>query len=153
MHGNFQWGLYALRHGGHISMEARRQEWLVRLWKFLRMRIYQIEKPEQLGRPRSVLVTSRAQRAGPTITVASAVATCGWSAGTGEACSLSWSQQRGSSTRMATRWSSHRPACSVRYRSPHVSLSANDPFLRAPAHFALTVHTFCRQMSTSLRDP
>ena len=29
---------------------------------------------------------------------------------------------------MATRWSSHRPACSIRYRSPHVSSSANDSF-------------------------
>ena len=29
---------------------------------------------------------------------------------------------------MATRWSSHRPACSIRYRTLHVSSSANDSF-------------------------
>ena len=36
-------------------------------------------------------------------------------------CSLSSSLQRGWFARMATRWSSHRPTCSLQYRSPHVS--------------------------------
>ena len=34
----------------------------------------------------------------------------------------------GWSARMATRWSSHGPECSLRYRSLHVSSSANDSF-------------------------
>ena len=45
-----------------------------------------------------------------------------------ESCSSSSSLQRGWSARMATSWSNHRPACSIRYRSPHVSSSANDSF-------------------------
>ena len=45
-----------------------------------------------------------------------------------ESCLSSSSLQRGWSARMATRWSSHRPACSIRYRSPHVSSLANDSF-------------------------
>ena len=45
-----------------------------------------------------------------------------------ESCSTSSSLQRGWSARMAARWSSHRPACSIRYRSPHVSSSASDSF-------------------------
>ena len=56
------------------------------------------------------------------------VASCGWSYWQRrlDSCSSSLSLQRGWSARMATRWSSHRPACSLRYRSPHVSSSAND---------------------------
>ena len=48
---------------------------------------------------------------------------------------------------MATRWSSHRPACSIPYRSPHVSSLAKDSLtnwqsLLVPAHVALTIYTF-----------
>ena len=61
-----------------------------------------------------------------------------------EGCSPSSSLQRGWPARMATRWSSHRLACSIRYRSPHVSSSANDSFKKfTGAHcVALTIHTF-----------
>ena len=45
-----------------------------------------------------------------------------------ESWSSSSSLQRGWSARMATRWSSHHPACSIRYQSLHVSSSANDSF-------------------------
>ena len=36
-----------------------------------------------------------------------------------EGCSSSPSLRRGWPARMATLWSSHHPACSIRYRSPH----------------------------------
>ena len=45
-----------------------------------------------------------------------------------ESWSSSSSLQRGWSARMATRYSSHRPAWSIWYRSLHVSSSANDSF-------------------------
>ena len=47
-----------------------------------------------------------------------------------EGCSSSSSLQTSWSARMATRWSIHRPTCSIRYRSSHVSSSANDSFKR-----------------------
>ena len=61
--------------------------------------------------------------------------------------------QRGWSARMATRWSSHRPAWSIMYRSLHVSSSANDSFkkFRAPAPVDLTIHTFCTVYRTAGR--
>ena len=85
------------------------------------------------------------------ILAASAVASCGWNYWQRrlESCSSSLSLQRGWSARMATRWSSHRPACSIRYRSPRVSSSADDSFktfaggrpLASPSPFTL----FARQ--------
>ena len=92
--------------------------------------ITRFQKQQQLGRALtacSSIVTSRAQRAWPR-SAASAVASCGWNYWQRrlDSCSSSSSLQRGWSARMATRWSSHRPACSIRYRSPHVSSSAND---------------------------
>ena len=69
------------------------------------------------------------------ISAASAVASCGWNycwwitwQRRLESWSSSSSLQRGWSARMATRWSSHHPACSIRYQSLHVSSSANDSF-------------------------
>ena len=64
------------------------------------------------------------------ISAASAVASCGWNYWQRrlECCSSSSSLQRGWSARMTTRWLIHRPACSIRHRSPHVSSSANDSF-------------------------
>ena len=94
------------------------------------------QKPQQLGRvwiARLSIVVQRAQQAGPDL---SGQRCCGKLrlkpllvlAKRLENCSSSSSVQGGWSARMATRWSSHRPACSMRYQSPHVSSSANDSF-------------------------
>ena len=93
-----------------------------------------------------MLVTSRAQRAGPNRSgqrcckLRLKLLPC--STGEEEGCSSSSLLQTGWCARMATRWSSHHPACSIRYQSPHVSSSANDFFLWAPARVVLTTHTF-----------
>ena len=105
------------------------------LRKFSRMRNYQISKTATAGPGAdsaacSSIVTSRAQRAWPR-SAASMLQAAAETSGKEDSiasCSSSSSLQRGWSGRMATRWSSHRPACSVRYRSPHVSSSANDSF-------------------------
>ena len=92
--------------------------------------------------------TSRVQRAGPDLSgqrcskLRLKLLPC--STGEEEGCSSSSSLQRGWSARMGTRWSSHHAACSIRYRSPHVSSSVNDSFLRAPACVALTGSPFAR---------
>ena len=106
------------------------------------------QKPQHLGRAPTAclsIVTSCAQRARPNL---SGQRCCKlwlkhWQRRL-ENCSSSSSLHRGWSVRMATRWSSHRPACFIRYRSPHVSSSVNDSFtkFRGPAHVALTIHTF-----------
>ena len=77
--------------------------------------------------------SSRAQRASEpspiSSSAASAAASCGWNYWRRlESWSPSSSLPRGWSARMATRWSSHRPARSIRYQSLHVSSSANNSF-------------------------
>ena len=86
------------------------------------------QKPQQLGRARRAcslrhvrIAASRARSQQPALLQAVAE-----TAGEEESCSSSSSLQSGWSARMATRWSSHRLACSIRYRSLHVSLPAND---------------------------
>ena len=124
---------------------------LSRLRKFLRMRIYSISKTATAGPGAdSALVTSRA--ASQARSQRPALLQAAAETGKEEYCLSSFSLERGSnsSARMETRWSSHHPVCSIRYQFPHVSSSANEFFLRAPARIALTVHTFRRQMSTML---
>ena len=113
------------------------QECPIRLGKFSRMRNYSISKTAtaELGRARLACWSINVQhvRSDP-ISVASAVANCGWNCWwinwqrRLESWSSSSSLQSGWSPRMVTRWSSHHPACSIRYQSLHVSSSANDPF-------------------------
>ena len=114
------------------------QECPILLGKFSRMRNYSISKTAtaELGRARlacSSINTCAASR--DPISAASAVANCGWNycwwinwQRRLESWSSSSSLQRGWSARIATRWSSHHPACSIRYQSLHVSSPANDSF-------------------------
>ena len=96
--------------------------------------ITRFQKPQQLGRARtacSSIVTSRAQRAWPRSGRPGLLQAASETSGIEDSiasCSSSSSLHRGWSARMATRWSSQHPACSIRYRSPHVSSSANDSF-------------------------
>ena len=104
--------------------------------------ITRFQKPQQLswaGRGQASVLdarrSTRAQWARDPISAASAVANCGWNycwwinwQRRLESWSSSSSLQRGWSPRMATRWSSHHPACSIRYQSLQVSSSANDSF-------------------------
>ena len=124
----------------NTPLQSRHQECPIRLGKFSRMRNNSISKTAtaELGRARlacSSINTRTAQRARDPISAASAVASCGWNCCWWinwqrrlESWSSSSSLRRGWSPRMATRWSSHHPACSIRYQSLHVSSLANDPF-------------------------
>ena len=67
-------------------------------------------------------------------------------------CSSSSSLQRGWSARMATRWSTHHPACSIRYRSPHVSSSANDSFKKFTGARSRHHPPFILKFARSLRQ-
>ena len=102
--------------------------------------VTRFQKPQQLswaGRSQHARRSPRAQRAEtrsqqPALlqTAAETTAACWWIYWQRrlESWSSSSSLQRGWSARMATRWSSHHPACSIRYQSLHVSSSANDFF-------------------------
>ena len=119
------------------------QECPIRFGKFSRTRNYSIQKPQQLswaGRGQRARLSPRAQQAEtrsqqPALLQTAAETTsalsCGWWINWQrrlESWSSSSSLQRGWSARMATGWSSHHPACSIRYQSLHVPSSANDSF-------------------------
>ena len=124
-----------------VPAGVHHQECPIRLGKFSRMRNYSIQKLQQLSwawRGQRARRSPRAQRAetqsqhSPALlqTAAETTAACWWINWQRrlESWSSSSSLQRGWSARMATRWSSHHPACSIRYQSLHVSSSANDSF-------------------------
>ena len=102
--------------------------------------ITRFQKPQQLswaGRgqrarrsPCAQRAETRSQQPALLQTAAETTAACWWINWQRrlESWSSSSSLQRGWSARMATRWSSHHPACSIRYPSLHVSTSANDSF-------------------------
>ena len=117
------------------------------------MRIYYISKTATAGPGAdsgacSSIVTcaaSQARSQRPALLQAAAETDCLYWQRRRESCSSSSSLQRGWSARMATRWSSHRLACPIRYRYVHVSSPANDSFrtfMGGRSGFALTIHTF-----------
>ena len=143
-----------IRH--EIAQQVNHQEGPIRLGRFSRMRNYSISKTAtaELSRARlacSSINTCAASR--DPISAASAVANCGWPWNYCwlinwqrrlESWSSSLSLQKGWSARMATRWSSHHPACSIRISlcmsiRPRTFLSKS---LQAPTPVDLTIHTF-----------
>ena len=119
-------------------MSTHHQECPIHLGKFSRMRNYSILKTAtaELGRAWSAcssITTCAASEPRPPAllqTAAETTAACWWINWQRrlESWSSSSSLQRGWSARMATRWWSHHPACSIRYQSLHVSSLANDSF-------------------------
>ena len=131
-----------VRNGGH------HQECPIRLGKFSRMRNHSISKTAtaELGRARARLACSsintcavgpipdetvtRSQQPALYMLQTAAETTAGGSTGKEDlkADRRVRHYKEVGLQRMATRWSSHHPACSVRYQSLHVSSSANDSF-------------------------
>ena len=134
------------------SKTKHHQEGPIHLGKFDACAITTFQKPQHLGGPDSMLVDSHvtcAASAGPDLS-GQRGCSCGgnycWSINRQRRLGnrklivefVTTMIQRGWSARMATRWLSHRPSCSIRNWSLHVSSLANNlsESLRAPSPVA-----------------